>query len=81
MTDLKRAQADGFARQKLESVGTLASGIAHDFNNILGGVLSQTELAREECAARSSPDEELTTIRESGDTRLRNCSPVDGLCG
>src|SRR5215831_14919845 len=38
-TDLKRSQEEAFARQKLESVGTLASGIAHDFNNLLGGVL------------------------------------------
>jgi nitrogen-specific signal transduction histidine kinase/CheY-like chemotaxis protein len=64
ITDQKRAQEEVFARQKLESVGTLASGIAHDFNNLLGGVLLQTELAQEECAVGSCPDEELKTVRQ-----------------
>src|SRR5690349_7201555 len=34
MTDQKRSQEQTFARQKLESVGTLASETAHDFNNL-----------------------------------------------
>ena len=33
---------------KLESIGTLAGGIAHDFNNILGGLLGNLELARQD---------------------------------
>jgi two-component system cell cycle sensor histidine kinase/response regulator CckA len=64
ITDQKRAQEEVFARQKLESVGTLASGIAHDFNNLLGGVLAQTELAQAECAAGFCPDEELNAVRQ-----------------
>jgi PAS domain S-box-containing protein len=60
---LRRAQEESFARQKLESVGTLASGIAHDFNNLLGAVLGQAELALGELAAGSRPEEELKTIR------------------
>ena len=40
ITDLKRTQEEHLAKQKLESVGTLAGGIAHDFNNLLGGVLA-----------------------------------------
>jgi PAS domain S-box-containing protein len=63
ITDSRRAQEESFARQKLESVGTLASGIAHDFNNLLGGVLAQAELAQTECAAGSYPEEELKGIR------------------
>jgi nitrogen-specific signal transduction histidine kinase len=55
ITDSRRAQEEAFARQKLESVGTLASGIAHDFNNLLGGVLAQAELALTECAAERYP--------------------------
>jgi CheY-like chemotaxis protein len=51
------------ARQKLESLGTLASGIAHDFNNLLGAVLAQAELAAVELAAGSPPEEELKEIR------------------
>jgi PAS domain S-box-containing protein len=64
VTDLKRAQEETFARQKLESLGTLASGIAHDFNNLLGAVLAQTELAMAELATGSHPDEELKAIRD-----------------
>ena len=55
ITERKRAQEESFARQKLESVGTLASGIAHDFNNLLGGMMAQAELALDECQAGLSP--------------------------
>jgi len=64
LTELRRAQKEDFARQKLESLGTLASGIAHDFNNLLGGVLAQSELALTELDAGTHPREELTAIRD-----------------
>ena len=64
ITDSKRAQEEAFGRQKLESIGTLASGIAHDFNNLLGGVLAQAELALGELAAGSNPEEELKAIHD-----------------
>ena len=64
ITDSRRAQEEGWARQKLESIGTLASGIAHDFNNVLGGVLAQADLAVEELASGSNPAEELRGIRK-----------------
>jgi PAS domain S-box-containing protein len=64
ITDQKRAQEESFARQKLESVGTLAGGIAHDFNNLLGAVLAQAELAMAQLAAGSPADEELKAIRD-----------------
>jgi len=64
ITDVKRAQEETVARQKLESLGTLASGIAHDFNNLLGSTLAQAELALEEYQAGSSPAEELKRIRD-----------------
>src|SRR5205807_10467206 len=51
-------------RQKLESVGTLASGIAHDFNNLLGAVLVQAELALSELQSGLRPERELRQIRE-----------------
>jgi hypothetical protein len=38
------AEAKNLARQKLESIGTLAGGIAHDFNKLLGGILAEAEL-------------------------------------
>ncbi len=63
VTDLRRTQEETFARQKLETVGTLASGIAHDFNNLLGGVLMQAEVALAECASGSYPEQELKGIR------------------
>jgi PAS domain S-box-containing protein len=63
VTDARRAQEELFARQKLETVGTLANGIAHDFNNLLGGVLAQTELAQAELASGSAPEEELKAIQ------------------
>jgi len=64
VTDQKRSQEQEFIRQKLESVGTLASGIAHDFNNLLGAVLAQAELAMAELASGSHPHEELKEIRD-----------------
>jgi PAS domain S-box-containing protein len=39
--------------QKLEAVGTLAGGIAHDFNNILGTVVGNAELLRDQLPATS----------------------------
>ena len=63
ITDLKRTQEEHLARQKLESVGTLAGGIAHDFNNLLGGVLAHAELALSELASGSRPEQELQRIR------------------
>jgi signal transduction histidine kinase/CheY-like chemotaxis protein len=76
ITDLKRSQQESTARQKLESVGTLASGIAHDFNNLLGGVLAEAELALAELDAGLHPKEELTAIR---DTALRGSEIVRQL--
>ena len=64
ITDVKRAQEETVARQKLESLGTLASGIAHDFNNLLGGMMAHAELALEEYHAGTSPEEELKRIRD-----------------
>jgi signal transduction histidine kinase/CheY-like chemotaxis protein len=65
ITDSRRAQEESFAKQRLESLGILASGIAHDFNNLLGGVLAHSELALAELADGSKPEEELRRIREA----------------
>jgi PAS domain S-box-containing protein len=64
VTDLRHAQEQALARQKLETVGTLAGGIAHDFNNLLGGVLAQAELALGSLAGGSPPKNELERIRD-----------------
>ncbi len=63
LTEVKRTQEQALARQKLESLGTLASGIAHDFNNLLGGILAQADLALQELAG-PGPEEELQRIRD-----------------
>jgi PAS domain S-box-containing protein len=63
ITEVKRTQDQAFARQKLESVGTLAGGIAHDFNNLLGGVLAHAEMGLEEQRAGSNAESELKAIR------------------
>ena len=65
VTESRQAQKEAFARQKLESVGMLASGIAHDFNNLLGGVLFQADVALEELGTGDSPEAELKGIREA----------------
>ena len=63
ITDLKRSRDEDVARQKLETVGKLASGIAHDFNNLLGGVLAQADLALARLASGGFADEQLHAIR------------------
>src|SRR5215469_225507 len=43
VSDIKRAQEEVLAIQRLESLGVLASGVAHDFNNMIGGILANAE--------------------------------------
>jgi signal transduction histidine kinase len=65
ITEVKRAQEEALARQKLESIGVLAGGIAHDFNNLLGGILSQTESIEQDLPTGSPQIEELRRIKEA----------------
>ncbi len=65
ISEARRAQMEGFERQKLESLGTLASGIAHDFNNLLGAVLALAESAAAGLVVGSHPGEELEGIKEA----------------
>lgn len=65
ITDIKLAHEEDLNRQKLETVGLLASGIAHDFNNLLGVVLANTELALAEMAEDSTSVPVLTSIQDA----------------
>jgi two-component system, cell cycle sensor histidine kinase and response regulator CckA len=65
ITDVKRAQEEALARQKLESLGVLAGGIAHDFNNLLGGILAEAELIEMDLSSRSTLIDELHRIKAS----------------
>ncbi|HEY1391748.1 MAG TPA: ATP-binding protein, partial [Methylibium sp.] len=57
--------------QKMESVGTLAGGIAHDFNNILGAILGNIQLTREEIGHGHPAQRSLEEI-ERASLRARN---------
>jgi PAS domain S-box-containing protein len=50
MTERRRLEAHLQLRQRMDSIGALASGIAHDFNNILVAVQGYAELLRDETA-------------------------------
>jgi signal transduction histidine kinase len=63
ITDSRREQAEAFARQKLESMGTLAGGIAHDFNNLLGSIVATSELVLSELPGDSPVCEGVESIR------------------
>ena len=52
--------------QKMEAIGTLAGGIAHDFNNILGTILGNAELARQDAGANWQALVSLEEIQKAG---------------
>jgi PAS domain S-box-containing protein len=52
--------------QKMEALGTLAGGVAHDFNNILGTILTNAELARQDARANWQALVSLEEIEKAG---------------
>jgi PAS domain S-box-containing protein len=52
--------------QKMEAIGLLAGGVAHDFNNILGAILGNAELARQEMTRAPAALSSLDEIRKAG---------------
>lgn len=52
--------------QKMQAVGTMAGGIAHDFNNIIGAILGNVELAKQDAGARSPALVSLGEIDKAG---------------
>jgi PAS domain S-box-containing protein len=67
ITDVKRAQEQALARQKLEGLGVLAGGIAHDFNNLLGSILATSELVLLELPGESPAYEGVQSIKKVAD--------------
>ena len=52
--------------QKIEAIGSLAAGIAHDLNNIVGTILVNAELARQDAAANHQALVSLSEIQKAG---------------
>jgi two-component system, cell cycle sensor histidine kinase and response regulator CckA len=52
--------------QKMQAVGTMAGGIAHDFNNILGAILGNVDLAKQDAGAQSPAMTSLLEIEKAG---------------
>src|SRR6516162_301560 len=54
VSDIKRAQEEVLAVQRLESLGVMTSGVAHDFNNMIGGIVANAELAMSQSSVEKS---------------------------
>jgi PAS domain S-box-containing protein len=53
--------------QKMEAMGTLAGGIAHDFNNILGAILGNVALARDDLGPDHPAVASIEEIRKASE--------------
>jgi nitrogen-specific signal transduction histidine kinase len=67
----RRLEAPLLQAQKMEALGTLAGGVAHDFNNILGTIIGNVELAREDLVAEHPAQASLAEV-EKASARARD---------
>jgi len=66
-TEVKQAQEEALASQKLESLGVVSRGIAHDFNNLLGSIVTTSELVLSELPDASPASGGVESIRNVAD--------------
>lgn len=64
--EIQRIETQLRDSQKMQAMGTMASGIAHDFNNILGTILGNVELARQDASSNSDVQLSLLEIEKAG---------------
>ena len=57
--------------QKMQAVGTMAGGIAHDFNNIIGAILGNVDIAKQDVESNAPVLVCLAEIEKAG-RRARN---------
>ena len=77
VSERRRLEEQLQRRQRMDSVGALASGIAHDFNNILVGILGFADLLRRDAGGLSAGQREaVEAILKSG---RRAADLVQGL--
>ncbi len=67
----RRLEAPLRQAQKMEALGTLAGGVAHDFNNILGTIIGNVQLAREDLVAEHPAQASLAEV-EKASARARD---------
>ncbi len=65
ITDRKRLEEEHIKREKLDSIGVMATGIAHDFNNILTAILGNISLAKMYAADEKSVSERLNEAEKA----------------
>ena len=75
ITERKTLEEQLEIRQRMDSLGTLASGIAHDFNNLLTGIIGNIEMVHS--APRNLTEPQTKYI----DNAMKSCEKAASLIG